>query len=45
MFSEEQMEKRVKKLDKAIKKKGGVDVLVTHAPAPSLSKGKETVII
>ena len=33
MFSEEQMGKRVKKLDKAIKKHGGVDVLVTHAPA------------
>ena len=33
MFSEEQMEKRVRKLDKAIKKHGGVDILVTHAPA------------
>ena len=33
MFSEEQMKKRVKKLEKAIKRHGGVDVLVTHAPA------------
>ena len=33
MFSEAQMEKRVKRLDKAIRKHGGVDILVTHAPA------------
>ena len=33
MFSEEQMEKRAKKLEKAIKKHDGVDILVTHAPA------------
>ena len=37
MFSEEQMEKRVKKLDKAIRKHGGVDVLVTHAPARGIN--------
>ena len=37
MFSEAQMEKRVKKLDKAIKKHGGVDILVTHAPARGLN--------
>ena len=31
-FTEEQMEKRVRKLGRAIRKHGGVDILVTHAP-------------
>ena len=33
MYTEEQMQKRIRKLGKAIKKHGGVDILVTHAPA------------
>ncbi len=32
-FTEAEMEKRARKLEKAIRKHGGVDVLVTHAPA------------
>ena len=32
-FTEEEMEKRVRKLGRAIRKHGGVDILVTHAPA------------
>ena len=36
-FTEEEMEKRVRKLGKAIRKHGGVDVLVTHAPARGLN--------
>ena len=36
-FTEEEMEKRVRRLGKAIRKHGGVDVLVTHAPARGLN--------
>ncbi|MEE3488298.1 MAG: metallophosphoesterase [Bulleidia sp.] len=33
MYTEEEMEKRIKKLKKTLKQYGGFDVLVTHAPA------------
>ncbi|MBQ4474072.1 MAG: metallophosphoesterase family protein [Lachnospiraceae bacterium] len=32
MYNEKQMEKRVRKLKKEIRKAGGIDILVTHAP-------------
>ena len=37
MFTEEQMAKRVKKLARAVKKHGGVDILMTHAPARGIN--------
>lgn len=36
-FTEEEMQKRVKKMKKKLKKAGGVDILVTHAPAFELN--------
>lgn len=33
MFTEAQMKRRVKKLSRSIRKLGGIDILVTHAPA------------
>ncbi len=37
MFTEEQMAKRVRKLARSIRKHGGVDILVTHAPARGIN--------
>ena len=31
-YSEQEMEKRVKKLDRKLRKAGGVDIVITHAP-------------
>ena len=36
-FTEAEMEKRVRKLRRAIRKHGGIDILVTHAPARGLN--------
>ena len=36
-FTEEEMEKRVRKLGRAIRRHGGVDIVVTHAPARGLN--------
>ena len=33
MYTEDEMAKRMKKLEKQVRKAGGIDVLVTHAPA------------
>ncbi|MEE3467396.1 MAG: metallophosphoesterase [Eubacterium sp.] len=40
-FTEEQMKKRVKKLQRRIAKYGGVDILVTHAPAKGLNDSED----
>ncbi|OON98716.1 MAG: metallophosphoesterase [Epulopiscium sp. Nele67-Bin004] len=40
-YSEKQMCKRVKKLLKATKKKGDIDVLVTHAPTFQIGDGED----
>lgn len=37
MFTEKQMERRAKRLKRAIHKKNGIDILVTHAPARHLN--------
>ena len=36
-FTEAEMEKRVRKLRRAIRRHGGIDILVTHAPARGLN--------
>lgn len=40
-FTEKEMEKRVKRLKKKIKKVGGVDILITHAPAYRLNDSED----
>ena len=40
-FSEEQMWKRVKKLESCIRKKKGVDIFVTHAPPLGIGDGQD----
>ena len=40
-FTEKAMTKRVKKLKKKIKKKGGVDIFITHSPAAGLNDGTD----
>ena len=33
MYTEEEMSKRIRKVEKSVRKAGGVDILLTHAPA------------
>ena len=40
-YTERQMKKRVKKLKRAIKMAGGVDILLTHAPAAGIGDGDD----
>lgn len=40
-YTEEQMEKRIKKLRRTIKKNKGFDILLTHAPAMGLGDGDD----
>ena len=40
-FTEEVMAKRVKKLRRRIKKAGGIDILVTHAPAKDINDSED----
>lgn len=40
-YTEKEMQKRVKKLRKKIKKAGGVDVLITHSPAYQLNDSED----
>lgn len=40
-YSEREMEKRIKKLRRKIKKIGGIDILVTHAPMRGFHDGKD----
>lgn len=40
-YTDSEMEKRVKKLEKEIKKSGGFDILVTHAPALGINDGED----
>lgn len=40
-FTEKQMEKRIKKLKHKLKKSGGFDILVAHAPARGLGDGED----
>lgn len=40
-FTEQQMRKRIRKLRRQIKKAGGVDIVVTHAPARGLGDGND----
>lgn len=40
-YTESEMEKRVKKLKKVLKKNNGFDILVTHAPALGLGDGDD----
>lgn len=40
-YTEEQMEKRVRKLGRKIRKQKGVDILLTHAPAFGLGDGDD----
>ncbi len=41
MYSEEQMEKRISKISRQIKKHGGFDVLVTHASPRGIGDGED----
>lgn len=41
MFTEKEMEKRVRKLGKKIKKTHGLDILLTHAPMKDFHDGKD----
>ena len=40
-YTEEQMQKRIKKLRRTIKKNNGFDILLTHAPALGLGDGDD----
>jgi Icc-related predicted phosphoesterase len=40
-YTEEDMARRIKKLGRALKRAGGFDILVTHAPAFGLGDGKD----
>jgi Icc-related predicted phosphoesterase len=40
-YTEEQMEKRIRKLRRTIKKNNGFDILLTHAPALGLGDGDD----
>ena len=40
-FTEQQMRKRIRKLRRQIKKAGGVDIVLTHAPARGLGDGND----
>ncbi len=40
-FTQDEMKKRVKKLRRKIKKAGGIDILVTHAPAYKLNDSED----
>ena len=40
-YSEKEMSRRVHKLKKAIRREGGVDILVTHSPAKDLNDGTD----
>lgn len=40
-YTEEQMRKRIQKAEKQIKKAGGVDIVLTHAPAQGLGDGSD----
>ncbi|MBR6106508.1 MAG: metallophosphoesterase family protein [Oscillospiraceae bacterium] len=41
-YTEAEMEKRVKKLRRKIKRLGGIDILVTHAPMRGFHDGEDT---
>lgn len=41
MYTEEEMEKRIRKLQRKIKKAGGFDILLTHAPAAGINDGED----
>lgn len=40
-YTEEQMRKRIQKVEKQIKKAGGVDIVLTHAPVQDLGDGSD----
>jgi uncharacterized protein len=40
-YSEEQMQKRIKKLTRKIRRSNGLDILIAHAPAYGLGDGKD----
>ena len=40
-YTEKEMHKRIRKLKRKIKKAGGVDILVTHAPAYKMGDGED----
>ncbi len=40
-YSEKQMERRIRKLRRAIRKAGGVDIILTHAPAKGFGDGED----
>lgn len=40
-YTEEQMRKRIQKAEKQIKKAGGVDIVLTHAPVQGLGDGSD----
>lgn len=40
-YTEDQMRKRIRKLHRQIKKAGGVDIVLTHAPARGLGDGED----
>ncbi len=41
LFTEEQMARRVRKLESEVKKKRGIDIFVTHSPARGIGDGKD----
>lgn len=41
MYTEIEMQKRIKKINRKIKKFGGVDILVTHSPAYKIGDGDD----
>ena len=40
-YTEKQMEKRIRKCRRAVKKAGGVDIILTHAPPRGLGDGED----
>lgn len=40
-YTEREMEKRVRKLGRQLRRKGGFDILVTHAPARGINDGED----
>jgi len=40
-YSEKQMQRRIRKLRRAVKKAGGVDIIMTHAPARGYGDGDD----
>ena len=41
MYTESEMEKRFRRLKRKIKKAGGIDILLTHAPAAGINDGED----